>query len=144
MGKNEFLSLIKSKNATLFPKSGKFDVSGVNINLQKMHAATLPTFLQDLYSDCNGITLTTACIFGPQEQDRGLKYPLPSIIKINEELSGNKNLFGKTIFGRNDLFLFAFDSTGTCYMLDNINLSVLRKYDNPYQAMTDCLIVGKI
>jgi hypothetical protein len=57
---------------------------------------------------------------------------------------GNKNLFGKTVFGRNDLFWFAFDAMGNCFMLDNLTLSQLRKYDNPYRAMLDCLIVGKI
>ena len=56
----------------------------------------------------------------------------------------NKNLFGKTIFGMNDLFWFAFDTNGQCMMLDNLTLSTLRKYDDPYQAMLDCLIVGKI
>jgi hypothetical protein len=59
-------------------------------------------------------------------------------------MSGNKNLFGKTVFGRNDLFWFAFDTMGTCYMLDNLTLSILRKYDDPHRAIIDCLVVGKI
>ena len=104
----------------------------------------LPGFLQDFYTNCFGITLGSACIFGPTEISHDTKYPLPSITKINKDMVGNKNLFGKTIFGRNDLFWFAFDTFGNCYMLDNLTLSILRKYDNPYRAMLDCLIVGKI
>ena len=65
------------------------------------------------------------------------------IVSINRELSGIKKLRGLTLFGRNDLFWFAFDSFGTCMMLDNLNLGVLRKYDNPYRAMSDCLLGGK-
>ena len=59
-------------------------------------------------------------------------------------LSNIATIRGKTVFGRNDLFWFAFDAFGTCYMLDNLNLRVLKKYDDPYRAMLDCLIVGKI
>lgn len=141
---SEFLSLIKSKGATIFPLSKPTDMSVVNANLQNMRAAMLPQFIIDLYKQCSGITFGSACIFGASEIQRGIKYPLPSIEKINRDMMGNKNLFGKTVFGRNDLFWFVFDATGTCFMLDNLTLSVLRKYDDPYRAMLDCLIVGKI
>ncbi len=144
MNKNEFLSLIKSRGATIFAPGQLTDINIANTNLQNMRAAMLPTFLQDFYTTCFGITLGSACIFGPREIERGTKYPLPSIAKANQDMIGNKNLFGKTIFGRNDLFLFAFDTFGNCFMLDNLTLSVLRKYDDPYRAMFDCLIVGKI
>ena len=69
---------------------------------------------------------------------------MSSIEQINRDMAGNKNLFGKTVFGFNDLFWFAFDVTGTCFMLDNLTLSTLRKYDDPYRAMIDCLVIGKI
>ena len=144
MTTNEFLSFIKTKNATIFYDVALTDIPVTNTNLQDIRAAILPNFLQDLYQHCSGITLGAACIFGPKENKRGIKYPLPSIIQINKDLSGNKRLFGKTIFGRNDLFLFAFDTGGNCFMLDNITLNTLRKYDDPYRAMIDCLIVGKI
>lgn len=144
MNKNEFISLIKSRGATLFTASQLTDINIANTNLQNMRAAMLPAFLQDFYTTCFGITLGSACIFGPSENERGTKYPLPSITKINQDMIGNKNLFGKTVFGRNDLFWFAFDALGNCFMLDNLTLSVLRKYDDPYRAMFDCLIVGKI
>lgn len=144
MNKNEFLSLIKSRGATFFAPGQLTDINIANTNLQSIRAAMLPNFLQDFYTTCFGITLGSACIFGPREIERGTKYPLPSITKVNKDMIGNKNLFGKTVFGRNDLFWFAFDAFGNCFMLDNLTLSVLRKYDDPYRAMFDCLIVGKI
>ena len=144
MNKNEFLSLMKSRGAKLFGAGDLAAINLANTNLQDMRAAMLPAFLQDFYTTCFSITLGSACIFGPTEVSRGMKYPIPSITKINQDMVGNKNLFGKTVFGRNDLFWFAFDSFGNCYMLDNLTLAVLRKYDDPYRAMLDCLIVGKI
>ena len=83
-------------------------------------------------------------IFGPLECARGTRFPIPSIVEINLDMAGNDVLRGKTIFGRNDLFWFAFDAFGTFYMLDNLNLRILRKYDDPYRAMSDCLIAGKV
>lgn len=144
MTTSEFLSLIKNRGATIFSPVSATDINTANTNLQDMRIAILPPFLQDLYTNCSGITLGSACIFGVTEIDRGIKYPLPSIIQINKDIIGNKNLSGKTVFGRNDLFWFAFDAFGNCFMLDNITLSVLRKYDDPYRAIMDCLIVGKI
>jgi hypothetical protein len=144
MKKEEFLSLIKSRGATIFAPGNLTDISIANTNLQNMRAAMLPSFMQDFYKTCFGASLGSACIFGPIEMDRGTTYPLPDIAKINKDIIGNKNIFGKTIFGRNDLFWFAFDASGNCFMLDNLTLSILRKYDDPYRAMLDCLIIGKI
>lgn len=144
MNKNEFLSLIKSRGAKIFAPGESSAINFANTNLQNIRAAMLPGFMQDFYTTCFGISLGSACIFGPTEIKRAMKYPLPSITKINNDMVGNKNLFGKTVFGRNDLFWFAFDTFGNCYMLDNLTLSVLRKYDDPYRAMLDCLIVGKL
>ena len=144
MNETEFLSFTKSKNANFFGSASMSDINIANTNLQDMRIAMLPAFLRNLYTKSSAITLGSACIFGPQQIQRGIKYPLPSIIEINNPLIVNKGLNGKTVFGRNDLFLFAFDAFGTCFMLDNITLAVLRKYDDPYRAMTDCLIVGKI
>ncbi len=144
MTTSEFLSFIKSRGASIFPSTQQTEVAFANTKLQNMRAAMLQPFMLDLYAHCSGITLGSACIFGPTEIKRGIKYPLPSIEKINNDMIGNKNLFGKTIFGRNDLFWFAFDVNGNCFMLGNLTLSVLKKYDDPYRAMTDCLIIGKI
>ena len=140
----EFISFIQSRGATVFPAASRTDTSMANTNLQNTHAAMLPSFMVELYNHCSGITLGSACIFGPKEIERGIKYPLPSIVKINKDMAGNKNLFGKTVFGYNDLFWFVFDTSGNCSMLDNLTLSLLRKYDDPYRAMIDCLIIGKI
>ena len=144
MNKEEFLSLMKSRGAQIYPSQELAAVAVANTNLQDMRAAMLPRFLQDLYTTCFGITLGSACVFGSKEIERAMKYPLTSIVKINKDMIGNKNLFGKTVFGRNDLFWFAFDTNGVCFMLDNLTLSPLRKYEDPYRAMLDCLIVGKI
>ena len=144
MTATEFLSLIKSRGATVFQVTKTANLTILNTGLQNMRAAMLQPFMIDLYNNCSGITLGSACIFGASEIQRGIKYPLPSIEKVNHDMMGNKNLFGKTVFGRNDLFWFAFDINGTCFMLDNLTLSPLRKYDDPYRAMLDCLIVGKI
>ena len=140
----EFISLMKSRGAVVFPKGDKNTITIANANLQKIRAAMLPAFLVDLYNNCFGITMGAACIFGPTNLDRGIKYPLPSIFEINNDIRDNKNIFGKTVFGRNDLFWFATDAMGKCYMLDNLTLSVLKTYDDPYHAMNDCLIIGKI
>nr|MBQ0091351.1 hypothetical protein [Candidatus Enterousia merdequi] len=144
MTTQEFISLIQSRGAVIFPASTDKDIIFANTNLQNMRAAMLPKFMQDLYKTSSAITLGSACIFGPQEIQRGIKYPLPSIIDINKSMTGTKNLFGKTVFGRNDLFWFVFDAFGNCFMLDNLTLTPLRKYDDPYRAMLDCLIIGKI
>ena len=135
---------MKTKGAKIIAPGNRNDIGIVNTNLQQNHSAMLPKFLTDLYQYSFGLNLTSAYIFGPIEIDRGTKYPIPSILDINKEFSGNPKLFGKTIFGRNDLFLFATDGLGNCFMLDNLTLSVLRKYDDPYRAMMDCLIIGKI
>lgn len=145
MTNTEFLSLIKSRGAKILPVGDKNTINVVNTNLQKSKIIILPAFLTDLYNNyCFGITLGSSYIFGPQTTNRGIKYPIPSILEVNKDFAGHTNLFGKLIFGRNDLFLFASDAFGNCYMLDNLTLSVLRKYDDPYRAMLDCLIIGKI
>jgi len=146
MTTSEFLSLMKSRGATITPptNSASQAVKLANVNLQEIRAAMLPSFLIDLYYSSFGITMGSACIFGPIEIDRKTKYPIPSIVQINKEMAGNKNLFGKTVFGRNDLFWFATDALGKCFMLDNLTLATLRTYDDPFRALNDCLIVGKI
>ena len=97
----------------------------------------------DLYKSASAINLGNGYIFGPIECARGARFPIPSIVEINMDVLGIDTLRGKTVFGRNDLFWFAFDAFGTFYMLDNLTLRVLRKYDDPYRAMSDCLVAGK-
>ena len=104
----------------------------------------LPAFMSNLYTKTGGIILGNGCIFGPNELPQGLRYPIPTIVQINQDALINSKLLGKTVFGRNDLFWFTFDAFGTCFMLDNLTLSPLRKYEDPYRALIDCLIAGKI
>lgn len=140
----DFISLIQSKGALIMPPSNSNTINVTNTYLKETALTMLPSFLIDLYYSCSGITLGSACIFGPTENDRGIKYPLPSIISINQEIKNITKLSGRIVFGRNDLFWFATDALGNCVMLDNLTLSVLRNYDDVYRAMMDCLIVGKI
>ena len=143
MNTNDFLSLVKTRTATIFPPASTRDITLANNALQAHRCAMFPTVLIDLYKSASAINLGNGYIFGPLEISRKTKFPIPSIVEINIELGGINALRGKTIFGRNDLFWFAFDAFGTFYMLDNLTLRVLRKYDDPYRAMSDCLIAGK-
>lgn len=144
MTQQELLKILSDRNAFLAPPKNLGQINLVNINLQKIHVATLPVFMTELYKQCGGINLGSGYIFGPFEFAIDNKHPVPDIFEINNELTNINALRGKTVFGRNDLFWFAFDSFGKCAMLDNIGLNTLRKYDDPYRAIFECLIGGKI
>lgn len=142
---NEFLTLVKSRNALIMPSVTAGQITVVNTHLQRMRAAMLPSYMIELYTATGGINIGTGYIFGPDDVKYNAKsYPVPSILKINQDIASIPAMRGKTVFGRNDLFWFAFDAFGTCYMLDNLSLRPLRKYDDPFRAMTDCLAAGKI
>ena len=141
---SEFLSAMQSRGAVIYAPAHQNQVLLLNGALQQRRYAMLPALLAELYSQVGGINLDTGYIFGPNEIMRKSTYPIPSILKVNDDIAPLGKTMGKTIFGRNDLFWFAFDAFGTFYMLDNLSLMPLRKYNNLYQAMTDCLISGKI
>lgn len=141
---NEFLSAMQSRGAIITAPTATQQCQITNTVLQQMRCAMLPAFMMELYSKCNTINMGNGYIFGPAESPRGKRYPIPSIIAINQDISAMGRTIGKTIFGRNDLFWFAFDAFGVCYMLDNLTLTPLRKYDDPFRAMADCLIAGKM
>ena len=143
MNTNEFLSSLKTRGATIYPAAPKRDIELANNALQSRRCAMFPALFIDLYNFASAINLGNGYIFPPTEIVRGVTFPIPSIVDINVNLSNLPALRGKTIFGRNDLFWFAFDAFGNFYMLDNLNLRILRKYDDPYRAMTDCIIAGK-
>ena len=143
MNANEFLSSLKTRGATVYPATSKRDIEMANNVLQSRRCAMFPALFNELYKNASAINLGNGYIFGVTEIARGAKHPIPSIVDINVEMSGIAALRGKTVFGRNDLFWFAFDAFGAFYMLDNLNLRVLRKYDDPYRALSDCLIAGK-
>mgnify|MGYP000893351336 FL=1 len=144
MNLDEFFSYMKSNGAIPAPAAPANIITIASGTLQNIRAATLPPFMIDFYKMAGGMILGDAYIFGPEEINITKKFPVPSIIDINREFSSIPQMRGKTIFGRNDLFWFAFDAFGICFMLDNLTLKPMRKYDDPWRAMTDCLIVGKI
>ncbi len=140
----EFLSALETRGIQTAPPVSAAQISYTNTALQRLRAAMLPMYMIDLYGAIGGARLGAGYIFGPMYIAYDTTYPVPNIIKINEEISSIPAIAGKTVFGRNDLFWFAFDAFGTCYMLDNLSLRPLRKYDDPYRAMIDCLNGGKI
>lgn len=144
MTTDEFLSYIKSRGAYFADATSPNEITLTNTALQQRRRAMLPSFMTELYTKTGGIILGNGYIFGPNEIPQGIRFPVPRITQINEDVSNIPQTIGKTIFGRNDLFWFAFDAFGVCYMLDNLTLAPLRKYDDPHRALTDCLIAGKI
>ena len=144
--KQDFIDQIKSQGAILLPASTDRAIVLAQNALQGMRSAIIPTDFIDLFhNDCGGIILGDSEIFGPEEHDRpGSSYSMPSIIQINREINGLPGMRGRTVFGRNGLFWFCFDAFGYCYMLDILNLNPMRKYQDSWRAMLDCLAVGKI
>lgn len=141
---DEFLSDIKSRGAKTYDCAPMHLISNTNVALQQRRRAMLPMFLSEIYMRTSGITLGNGCIYAPTEIAQGIRAPIPNIININDDMAAFPQVQGKTIFGRNDLFWFAYDAFGTCYMLDNIGLRPLRKYEDSYRAINDCLLGGKI
>lgn len=144
MDLSEFLTTIKSKGALIWGPSNIRMIEYANSNLQQKKCAMLPNFIINLYTKTAGINLGSGYIFGPTELPNGINFPIPSIIQVNDEIRGIQSMQNKTVFGRNDLFWFAFDAFGTFYMISNLNGAILRKYDDPYRALYDCLIGGKL
>lgn len=144
MTKDEFLSTMKSRGAIFAPAATMNQITFCNASLQQRRHAIIPQPLIDLYTHSGAINLGNGYIFGPNEITRFELYPIPSILTINADIAPLGKTVGKTIFGRNDLFYFAFDAFGIFYLLDNITLNPLRKYDDAYRAISDCLIAGKI
>jgi hypothetical protein len=60
MNKEEFISLIKSRGAMVFPASSDQEILFANTDLQNMRAAMLANFIQDLYKSCSAITMGSA------------------------------------------------------------------------------------
>lgn len=141
---NEFLSLMQKHGAHFYAPVPATEIPLVNSALQNMRCAILPHPIINLYQHCGAISMGCGYIYGPIDTPRGTKYPIPGLVSINADLTGISKLRGLTIFGRNDLFWFAFDSFGKFSMLDNITLDILRQYDDAYHAMSDCLVAGKI
>lgn len=145
MNLNEFLSQLKQTPAFIAKPFDENRVQITNSGLQNIGAAILPLFMLEFYKACGGTVMGGAYIFGPDEiQNISLKHPIPSIFDINNQFAHLKNMRGKTIFARNDLFFFAFDAFGRVFMLDNLTLNPMREYPESYRAMYDCIIIGKL
>ncbi|MBO7508965.1 MAG: hypothetical protein J6T57_01670 [Alphaproteobacteria bacterium] len=144
MTEQDLLNTLNERGAIFAPPSTAGQINLTNMNLQKIRAAIIPSFLSNLYQKCGGINLGSGYIFGPNEVNRGTKYPIPNILQINQDLTNIQTLRGKTVFGRNDLFWFTVNAFGKCTMVDNLNLGSLRQYDDPYRAIFECLVGGKI
>lgn len=144
MNISEFLTTIKSKGAFIWGPSNTRAIEYANSSLQQKKCAMLPNFIISLYTQTAGINLGSGYVFGPTELPNGINFPIPSIVQINDEIRNIPALKNKTLFARNDLFWFAFDSFGKCYMLSNTSGSILREYDDGYRALYDCLMGGKL
>ena len=144
MTASEFVSLMKSRGAVLHGPAAAREVDLANTGLRIRRCAMMPAAIRELYAIAGGIEMGAGYIFGPTDIDRGREYPVPSIVRINDEIAATgQNTDGKTIFGRNDLFFFAFDAFGVFYMLDNLSLRPMKKYDDAWRAMSDCLVGGR-
>ncbi len=144
MTTSEFISLMKQNGATAAGPADDRAITLASTALQHMRAAMLPAFMVDLYRAANGLNMNDAYIFGVTESEPMPKTIIPSIVDINRGLSHMEQLRGRTVFGRNDLFWFAFDAFGRCVMFDTATLVIARTYEDPVRAMTDCLIIGKM
>ncbi len=143
MQEQEILTTLKNNGATFAPACDQKSIYLCNTLLQQMRCAMLPAFMIHIYKNIGGINLGNGYIFGPKENSITNHVSIPDIISINKDINASKKLIGTTIFGRNDLFFFGFDAFGDCLMLDPLTLNPLKKYDNQYQAIFDCLIAGK-
>ena len=153
MTREEFISELQSRGATLLPPSNTRALELAQNALQQMRAAMMPPAMIDIYlNTAGGMIMGDANIFGPDEIVRPVRnYEIPGLMQVNREIAGlppGPRIPGaraKTIFGRNQMFWFAFDAFGEFYMLSILNLDVLREYKaDPYRAILDCLAVGKI
>jgi hypothetical protein len=147
MTRDEFVSELKNRDATLLPTASDRAIELARNSLQQMRAAMIPQALSDMYKNvAGGIISGDSHIFGAEDIVRPKRnYEIPGLVQINREVSGMPGTAGKTVFGRNQMFWFAFDAFGNFYMLDILNLNVLREYkSDAYRAILDCLAVGKI
>ena len=116
-----------------------------NAAFQQMKASVLPAALSDFYLAYGGAILGDAVVFPIEDAPRpARRYIIPGAVRINRDLANFQVLRGKTVWGRNQLYIFSADVMGNLYMHDVLTLSVLRKYNDFGQALADCLLVGKI
>lgn len=143
MTANEFIQKMTARGAHIYPVAGR-NTELVNTTLRSRGRAMLAREILEFYAVAGGANLGAGYIFGLMPVERGLVYPVPDLVRINDELTGIAATAGKTIFARNDLFWFAFDAFGAFYMLENLTLRPLKKYDDGWHAMSDALMGGRL
>lgn len=142
MTAQEFITNMTARGAVFYPRATQ-NTELVNMGLRARGHAMLAREIAELYGIVGGANLGSGYIFGPAEVARGTEYPVPDLVRVNNDLGNIPATAGRTIFARNDLFWFAFDAFGTFYMLDNLTLRPLKKYDDGWRAMSDALMGGR-
>ena len=140
----EFLSALSSRHIRTAPATDGRQIELTNAALRGRRFALLPHSLIEFYAYAGGANLNNAYIFGPTETSYHRSFVVPDIVTVNNDMGPLGLASGMTIFGRNDLFWFAYDAFGVFYMLDNLTLRPLRRYEDIQRAIMDCLIAGKI
>jgi hypothetical protein len=144
---NEKIEHLKNSGAIFLPPpaDARRALDLANAAFQQMRAAVLPKPLADFYNSLGGAMLGDAYVFPLEDADRpARRYAIPGIVRVNRDFVGFAMLRGKTIWGRNQIYLFSADALGAICMHDMLTLQVLRKYVDFGVAMTDCLMVGKL
>jgi hypothetical protein len=147
MDREQFFQELKNRGATLLPIASDRALELSQNSLQNMRAARIPPILSDIYKNiAGGIILDDSTVFPIEEIDRTKRnYKIPNVITVNRDLSTIPGITGKTVFARNQMFMFMFDAFGNFYMTDILGLNILREYQlDGYRAILDCLAVGKI
>ena len=67
MTEPELLKILTERGAIFAPPMGRGKINLINMNLQKIRAATLPSEFIKFYQICGGIKLSNGYIFGPKE-----------------------------------------------------------------------------
>ncbi|MDR1027626.1 MAG: hypothetical protein LBL46_04385 [Rickettsiales bacterium] len=141
---NDKIKHLTENGAVFFPAGNTRALELASAALQSMKAAVLPKIMTDAYQAAGGAVLGDACWFGLEDAARPVGYEMPSIVRVNREMSGFSVLRGFTIWGRNQMYSFSANAIGEIWMHDMLTFQRLRKYDDFWTALTDCLMVGKL
>jgi len=142
---DEKINYLKESGAVFLTPAPFRALELANAAFQRMRASVLPKSAADFYLGYGGAILGDACVFPVEDTFRsGRNCIIPGIVKVNRGLSTVPQLRGKTVWGRNQIYIFSCDVMGSVYMHDALTLAVLRKYGDFGAALADCLLVGKV
>ena len=145
----EEIKYLTEQNAEFMPQTAAPGASGplkfelINASLAGLKASPIPENLAAFYKTYQMAVLGDAVIFPIATARRG-NYEIPGIPQINEKFSAFVQCRGKVIWGRNSLYIFSADISGTLYIHDVLTLQTLKTYTDFGSALTDCLMVGKV